>query len=89
VKNKVAPPFQVAEFDILYNEGISIPGDLVDAGVQYEVVQKSGNTFSFGETKLGVGREQAKQYLRDNPKVGAEIRKAVLEKVKEQRAAEK
>ncbi|MBI5466010.1 MAG: recombinase RecA [Candidatus Kerfeldbacteria bacterium] len=89
VKNKVAPPFQVAEFDIMYNEGISLAGDLVDAGVQYEVVQKSGNTYSFGEEKLGVGREQAKQFLRDNPKVAKAIREAAWKKVKEQRLAEK
>jgi len=87
VKNKVAPPFQAAEFDIMYNEGISLPGDLIDAGLQYEVVKKSGNTISFGETKLGVGREQAKQFLRDNKDVGKEIREAVLVKVKEQRLA--
>src|SRR3989339_80539 len=86
VKNKVAPPFQNAEFDIMYNEGISLAGDSVDTGIQYGIVTKSGNTISFGETKLGVGREQAKQFLRENPKVIEEIRKAVWEKVKEQRA---
>lgn len=89
VKNKVAPPFQAAEFDIMYNEGISLPGDLLDTAVQYEVIKKSGNTHSFGEIKLGVGREQAKQYLRENSKVGDEIRKAVWVKVKEQRMQEK
>ena len=89
VKNKVAPPFQNAEFDIMYNEGISLSGDAIDTGTQYGVVAKSGNTISFGETKLGVGREQAKQFLRENPKVGDEIRAAVLAKVKEQRATEK
>lgn len=85
VKNKVAPPFQGAEFDIMYNEGISLAGDAVDTGMQYGVVAKSGNTISFGESKLGVGREQAKQFLRENPKMIEEIRKAVWEKVKEQR----
>lgn len=89
VKNKVAPPFQVAEFDIMYNEGISLAGDLIDLGLQYEVLTKSGNTVSMGETKLGVGREQAKQFLRDNPKIGEEIRKAVWAKVKQIRAEEK
>jgi recombination protein RecA len=89
VKNKVAPPFQVAEFDIMYNEGISLSGDMVDAGIQHEIVKKAGNTISFGETKLGVGREQAKQFLRENPKIAKEIREAVWQKVKEQRAAEK
>ncbi len=82
VKNKVAPPFQVCEFDIMYNEGISISGDVLDAGVTYEVIGKSGNTYTFGEVKLGVGRETAKQFLRENPKIIAEIRKQVLQKVK-------
>jgi recombination protein RecA len=82
VKNKVAPPFQVTEFDIMYNEGISKEGDIIDTGVKYEVVAKSGNSFSFGETKLGVGREKAKTFLRENPKVYAEIEKALKEKVK-------
>ncbi len=89
VKNKVAPPFQVAEFDIMYNEGISLPGDLLDIGTLQEVVKKTGNTYAFGETKLGVGREAAKQFVRENPKVAKEIREAVVEKVKLQRAAEK
>jgi len=82
VKNKVAPPFQVTEFDIMYNEGISKEGDIIDTGVKYEVVTKSGNSFSFSETKLGVGREKAKTFLRENPKVYAEIEKALKEKVK-------
>ena len=81
VKNKVAPPFRTCEFDIMYNEGISLSGDVVDAGVLHKVVNKVGNTFSFGETKLGVGRETAKQYLRENPKLIEEIRKKVFEAV--------
>lgn len=89
VKNKVAPPFQGAEFDIMYNEGISLVGDAIDTGIQYGVITKTGNTISFGETKLGVGREQAKQFLRDNPKIMEDIRQAVWQKVKEQRALEK
>jgi len=82
VKNKVAPPFQVTEFDIMYNEGISKEGDIIDTGVKYEVVAKSGNSYAFGETKLGVGREKAKAFLRENPKVYAEIEKVLKEKVK-------
>ena len=66
VKNKVAPPFRTAEFDIMYNEGISRSGDLLDTGVAFGVVSKNGNTFSFGETKLGVGRENAKTFMREN-----------------------
>lgn len=77
VKNKVAPPFKVAEFDIMYNEGISLPGDLIDTGVKYEVVKKSGNSYSFGEEKLGVGREKAKAYLRENSKTLEAISKEV------------
>ena len=89
VKNKVAPPFQQTEFDIMYNEGISLSADTIDTGLQYGVLTKSGNTLSFGEIKLGVGREQAKTYLKENLKIIDEIRKAVWEKVKEQRASEK
>jgi len=82
VKNKVAPPFQATEFDIMYNEGISKEGDLIDTGVKYEVVTKTGNSFSFGEVKLGVGREKAKTFLRENPKLYKEIEKTLKEKVK-------
>jgi len=82
VKNKVAPPFQTCEFDIMYNEGISIPGDALDTGVAYSVISKSGNTYSFGEEKLGTGRENVKQFLKENPKLIAEVRKQVWEKVK-------
>jgi len=82
VKNKVAPPFQATEFDIMYNEGISKEGDLIDTGVKFEVVTKTGNSFSFGEIKLGVGREKAKTFLRESPKVYKEIEKALKEKVK-------
>ncbi|MFZ5390781.1 MAG: recombinase RecA [Patescibacteria group bacterium] len=89
VKNKVAPPFQGAEFDIMYNEGISLSGDLIDLGSAQEIIKKSGNTFSYGEVKLGVGREQAKQFLRDNPKVAKQIREEVLKKVTEDRLAGK
>ncbi|MFA6410654.1 MAG: recombinase RecA [Candidatus Buchananbacteria bacterium] len=82
VKNKVAPPFQTCEFDIMYNEGISIAGDVLDTGATYGVVTKSGNTFSFGEAKLGVGRENAKLFLRENPKLISEIKKQVWQKFK-------
>jgi len=89
VKNKVAPPFQTCEFDIMYNEGISVAGDALDTGVAYGVVNKSGNTYSFGEEKLGTGRENAKQFLRDNPKLTDQIKKTVWQKVKTGVAAEK
>ncbi len=83
VKNKVAPPFRTTEFDIMYNEGISQSGDLLDTAVKYEAVQKSGNSYAFGEEKLGTGRENAKTFLRDNPKVADEILEKVKEKLKE------
>lgn len=85
VKNKVAPPFQSCEFDIMYNEGISLGGDLLDTGVEYKVISKSGNSYSYGEEKLGVGRENAKQYLRENKKLVAKIRKEVWEQYEESR----
>ncbi len=83
VKNKVAPPFQQAEFDIMYNEGISASGDLLDLAVTAAVVDKSGAWFSYGPVRLGQGRENSKQYLKDNPELFAEIRQTLLD----QRAA--
>ncbi|HBA36824.1 TPA: recombinase RecA [Candidatus Falkowbacteria bacterium] len=82
VKNKVAAPFRTCEFDIMYNEGISVAGDLVDLGVECEVIKKSGNSFSFGETKLGLGREAAKKTIKDNKKMMADIRRAILAEIK-------
>lgn len=81
VKNKVAPPFKIAEFDIMYNEGISRAGDVLDTGVILEVVDKNGNTYSFGEIKFGVGKEVAKQFLRDNPEVLQRVDQAIREKI--------
>ena len=79
VKNKVAPPFREAEFDIMYGEGISHFGELIDLGVKLELVQKSGSWFSIGETRIGQGRDAAKRYLQENPEVAdkleADIRK--------------
>jgi recombination protein RecA len=77
VKNKVAAPFRTCEFDIMYNEGISIAGDLLDLGTAYNVIKKSGNSYSFGDTKLGVGRENAKRFLRSEKKLMKEISKAI------------
>ncbi|MFH0779722.1 MAG: recombinase RecA [Parcubacteria group bacterium] len=88
VKNKVAPPFQTCEFDIMYNEGISITGDLIDMGLIYNVVTKLGNSYAYGEEKMGVGRETAKQYLRENPKLREKITKEIWVKVREKRALE-
>ncbi|MFC1788023.1 recombinase RecA [Patescibacteria group bacterium] len=77
VKNKVAPPFRTCEFDIMYNEGISIAGDLLELGVPYGVINKSGNSYSYGEEKLGLGRETAKAYMKQNPKLMKTIRKDI------------
>ena len=82
VKNKVAPPFKTAEFDIMYNEGISLAGDLLDTGVKYEVVKKSGNSFLFGDEKLGAGRESAKVFLKENPKVADKIFREIADKAR-------
>jgi len=85
VKNKVAAPFKTTVVDIMYNEGIAIEGDLLDTGVLHGVVQKSGNSYAFGEEKLGVGREKARLYLRnENPELVQKIRKAVWEEVEKQ-----
>jgi recombination protein RecA len=88
VKNKVAPPFRVAEFDLMWNEGISYEGDLLDTATEHGTVTKSGNSYLFGEERLGVGRETAKQFLRDNPKIAATIDAALRKTVKEKQAAE-
>ncbi len=78
VKNKVAPPFRDAEFDIMFDEGISLSGDLIDLAVDTNVVEKSGSWFSYGETRVGQGREAAKKFLKDNPALFDEIRRKVL-----------
>ncbi|MBU1916299.1 recombinase RecA [Patescibacteria group bacterium] len=86
VKNKVAPPFRACTFDIMYNEGISIAGDLLEVGTQYGVIQKAGNSYSYGDIKLGVGRENAKAFLKADPKLIAKLKKeiAVAAKVSEE-----
>ncbi len=83
VKNKVAPPFKTTEFDIMYNEGISASGDILDTAVKYEVAEKKGNSFVFGEVKLGVGREQAKAFLKEDAKTAKELVKQIYLKIKE------
>ncbi len=77
VKNKMAPPFREAEFDIMYGEGISLLGELLDLGVKLDLVQKSGSWFAMGETRLGQGRDAAKQYLKDNPEVADSLEAAI------------
>ncbi|GFN36469.1 recombinase RecA [Tepidimicrobium xylanilyticum] len=80
VKNKVAPPFKQAEFDIMYGLGISKEGNILDTGVTAEVISKSGSWYSYGEQKLGQGRENAKEFLRENPSVALEIERKIREK---------
>ena len=75
VKNKVAPPFREAEFDMMYGEGISREGDLIDQGVERNIVEKSGTWFSYGGERLGQGRENAKAFLKQNPHIASEIEK--------------
>ena len=79
VKNKVAPPFRIAEFDIMYNEGISKVGDILDLGTEMDVVEKHGSWYSYGDIRLGQGRENSKEFLRQNEELSQEIEKAVRE----------
>ena len=82
VKNKVAPPFRKAEFDIMFGAGISREGEIIDLGVDLEIVKKSGSWFSYNETKLGQGREAAKECLRDNPELADELETLIFEALK-------
>jgi recombination protein RecA len=79
VKNKVAPPFRKAEFDIMFGEGISIAGEIIDLGVEQGIIKKSGSWFSYGDTKLGQGRDAAKKVMIDNPELAAELEKKLME----------
>jgi recombination protein RecA len=79
-KNKVAPPFREAEFDIMYNEGISKEGDMVDLGAALEIITKRGAFFSHNDQRIGQGRENAKQYLKDHPEVAANLEAAIRER---------
>ena len=76
-KNKVAPPFRQAEFDIMYDEGISKTGDLLDLGVEHEIIDKRGAFYSYGDTRLGQGRENSKRFLKDDVVIADEIEKAI------------
>jgi recombination protein RecA len=87
VKNKVAPPFRAAEFDIVFGEGISKTGEIIDMGVELNIIQKSGSWFSYNTDKLGQGRETVKQLLLDNPELANEIETKIREKIKEMQVA--
>ena len=86
VKNKVAPPFKVAEFDIMYGEGISKTGEILDLAVEFEIVKKAGSWFSYGETKLGQGRDAVKALIKDNPELADELEIKIKAYIKEQNA---
>ena len=83
VKNKVAPPFRTAEFDIMFGEGISKAGEIVDLGVEYNIIKKAGSWFSYGDSKLAQGRDSVKQLLNDNPELSDEIEAKIREAIKE------
>lgn len=82
VKNKVAPPFRKAEFDIMFGEGISKTGEILDLGVEYGIIKKSGSWFSYGETKLAQGRDASKNVIKDNPELAAELEAKIVEAIK-------
>ena len=82
VKNKVAPPFKVSEFDIMYGKGISKLGEIIDLGVEHDIIDKSGSWFSYGDTKLGQGRDSVKSILKDNPELSDEIEAKIVEATK-------
>ncbi|HEX8022710.1 recombinase RecA [Mucilaginibacter sp. cycad4] len=81
VKNKVAPPFRIAEFDIMFGEGISKAGEIIDLGVEYNIIKKAGSWFSYGETRLGQGRDAVKQLILDNPELQEELENKIKETV--------
>lgn len=83
VKNKVAPPFKTAEFDIMYGEGVSKTGEILDLAVEFEIIKKAGSWFSYGETKLGQGRDAVKALIKDNPELADELEIKIKEKIKE------
>jgi recombination protein RecA len=83
VKNKVAPPFKTAEFDIMYGEGISKTGEVLDLGVELDIIEKSGSWFSYGGSKLGQGRDSVKLILKDNPELMEELEQKILEQIKD------
>jgi recombination protein RecA len=83
VKNKVAPPFKTAEFDIMYGEGVSKTGEILDLAVEFEIIKKSGSWFSYGDTKLGQGRDAVKALIKDNPELAEELEEKIKSRIKE------
>lgn len=86
IKNKVAPPFKTAEFDIMYGEGVSKTGEILDLAVEFEIVKKAGSWFSYGDTKLGQGRDAVKALIKDNPELADELEQKIKEYIKESNA---
>ncbi len=86
VKNKMAPPFRKAEFDIVYGEGISKTGEIIDLGVEYDIIKKAGSWFSYGETRLGQGREAVRQLISDNPELATELETKIVEAIANSKA---
>jgi recombination protein RecA len=86
VKNKVAPPFKTAEFDIMYGEGVSKTGEILDLAVEFEIIKKAGSWFSYGDTKLGQGRDAVKLLIKDNPELADELEQKIKESIKESNA---
>jgi len=82
VKNKVAPPFKLAEFDIMYGEGVSKVGEILDLAVEFDIVKKSGSWFSYDETKLGQGRDAVKEMIKDNPDLMDELEEKIKSAIK-------
>ena len=83
VKNKVAPPFKTAEFDIMYGEGVSKTGEILDLAVEFEIIKKAGSWFSYGDTKLGQGRDAVKALIKDNPELADELEQKIKDFIKE------
>ena len=81
VKNKVAPPFKIAEFEIIYGEGISRVGEVIELAVKYDVLEKSGSWYAYKGNKIGQGKENTKAYLKENPKIAAELENSIREKL--------
>lgn len=86
VKNKVAPPFKTAEFDIMYGEGISKTGEILDLAVEFEIIKKAGSWFSYGDTKLGQGRDAVKILIKDNPELADELEQKIKDLIKSNNA---
>jgi len=89
VKNKVAPPFKVAEFDLMFGSGVDVEGELIDLGINYGVIEKAGSWLSYGEEKIGQGREGAKAYMKEHKEIYQKIKAGVFKKIEKQKEEQK